>query len=413
MRNYSKLILAVSIVIGSLMIFLLSPSQASADPDHITLTWTGDPQTTQTITWRTDFTTTGGQVEYIEASNEGSFPQGARTVNAEVQGLATNIGSMSIHTVTLTGLKPGTRYVYRVGNATNWSKQSHFTTAAGDGRAFKFLMFGDSQSINYLAWRSTLHTAYMANPDAAFFINVGDLVDVGQDYKEWNGWFNAGDGVINNIPVLPVVGNHETYTPERTYSMPVMYTDQLKVPQNGPEGLKGQVYSFDYGNVHFSVLDSQAGEEREFAPDMLDLQKAWLDNDLKTTDKLWKIVLIHRPLYHNRAVDSDGDLREAFIPLIDKYKVDAVFSGHDHVYNRTYPFRSGQVVDAKDGTIYLTTGRSGTKTYVGAVAKDHSEVFHNPIDEPIYLTVEVNASTMLVRAFQRSGILLDEWSMIK
>lgn len=409
-QRSSKLIFAAFVLVGSLIAFLLSPTQASADPDHVTLTWTGDVRTTQTVTWRTGFTIKPGRVEYREANS--LFPQGGDQMTAEVQGLATNVGNMSIHSVTLTGLKPGTRYLYRVGDGTSWSEQYQFTTAADYGQSFKFLVFGDSQSINYLAWRTTLHTAYMANQDAAFFINVGDLVDVGQDYKEWNAWLGASKGVIDTIPVVPVVGNHETYTPNRTYSMPKFFTVQLKVPNNGPEGLTGQVYSFDYGNIHFSILDSQAGEERGFVPDMLELQKAWLEKDLKATDKMWKVILIHRPLYHNRPKDSDGDLREAFLPLIDKYQVDVVFSGHDHVYGRSYPLRGG-VIDKLNGTIYVTAGRSGTKTYQRAMAKDHNEVFYNPVDESNYLTVEVSGSTMTVKVFQRSGFLLDEWSLEK
>lgn len=413
-QRSSKLILAAFVLVAALVAFLLSPSQVSADPDHVTLTWTGDPQTTQTITWRTDFSLTPGLVQYNEVMNNGLFPQGALTSAAEVQGLSTNAGNMSIHSATLTGLKAGTRYIYRVGDGIHWSKQHYFTTAADNAQSFKFLIFGDSQSINYFAWRSTLHTAYQANRDAAFFINVGDLVDVGQNYNEWNAWFNASQGVIDTIPVVPVVGNHETYTPERTYSMPVFFTAQLKVPANGPEGLIGQVYSFDYGNVHFSVLDSQAGEEREFAPDMLEKQKVWLEHDLKTTNKIWKIVIIHRPLYHNRPQDSDGDLREAFIPLIDKYKVDIVFSGHDHVYARSYPLRNGSIAGSQtDGTIYLTAGRSGTKTYKSALAKEYNEVFHNPADEPNYITVEVNGGAIIAKVFKRNGFLIDEWLIRK
>lgn len=414
-RTRFKIIALLAVVVLSFAALLLTGStSASADPDHITLTWTDDARTTQTITWETEFTTATGMIQYIEADKASSFPQNARCATAAVEGLETNVGNISIHSATLIGLKPGTRYLYRVGDGSNWSKQSSFTTAAEPSQPFKFLVFGDSQSTNYLAWRTTLHTAYQANRDASFLINVGDLVDVGQDYNEWNAWFSAARGVIETIPVMPVVGNHETYTPQRKYSMPEFFTTQFKVPANGPEGLNGQVYSFDYGNAHFSVLDSQAGEEREFMPQMLDLQKVWLEQDLKATSKLWKIVLIHRPLYHNRPKGGDEDLRDAFVPILDKYHVDVVFSGHDHVYARSYPLYDGAAVESpKAGTIYVTSGRSGTKAYPGASARQYNEVFHNPVDEPNYITVEVSGSIMTVKAFQRSGFLIDEWSIVK
>ncbi|MEM5767343.1 MAG: metallophosphoesterase family protein, partial [Bacillota bacterium] len=100
---------------------------------------------------------------------------------------------------------------------------------------FKFLVFGDSQSTSYALWRATLHGAYGANANAAFFTNVGDLVDQGQDYNQWNGWFNAAEGVIDNIPAMPITGNHEYYTAERgRTAWPVFFTTQFKLPQNGP-----------------------------------------------------------------------------------------------------------------------------------------------------------------------------------
>ena len=94
---------------------------------------------------------------------------------------------------------------------------------------FKFLVFGDSQSSQYSVWQTTLHKAYQANKEAAFFINVGDLVDVGQDYAQWKAWFDAAQGVIDTIPAMPVAGNHEAYTPERRFSMPILFTAQLNV----------------------------------------------------------------------------------------------------------------------------------------------------------------------------------------
>lgn len=416
MRGFSLLLrkFVIALILPLMAFFILKVTTASARPEHITLTWMNDTGTTQTIMWQTEFTTAAGSVEFAEVRNDRQLlPQKVECVTAEVQGVAANTGTVSIHYATLTGLKPGTRYIYRVGDGVSWSKPNYFTTAAANNQPFKFLVFGDSQSINYLTWRTTLHTAYQANNDAAFFINIGDLVDVGQDKREWDAWFKACEGVIDNIPVIPVVGNHETYTLQKTYSMPDLFTAQFKMPNNGPEGLKGQVYSFDYGNMHFSVLDSQVGEEREFAPDMLEKQRVWLDDDLKNTNKFWKIVLIHRPLYHNRAQDSDGDLREAFIPIIEKYNVDIVFSGHDHVYARSFPLKGGVGVSRNEGTIYVTAGRSGTKTYRQAQAKSYNEVFYNPTDEANYMTVENQGKTIVVRVYKCSGGLIDEWIVNK
>lgn len=407
--------LVISLLVGASTALLSTmPSNATYFPSHMTLTWTGDPRTTQTITWKTDVTTVAGQVQYAEAVDGNSFPHNAQTVAAEVEQFSTNLGDMSIHSVTLNGLKPGTRYLYRVGDGAAWSEPHAFVTSAANVSGFKFLVFGDSQSINYGVWRTTLQQAYQANSDAVFFTNVGDLVDVGQDYAQWNAWFNAAQEVIATIPAMPVTGNHEAYTPERLFSMPVFFTTQFKLPPNGPERLKRQVYSFDYGDVHFIVLDSQAGEEERFVPDMLDQQRAWLEKDLQMNDKKWKVVFMHRPPYNNKAPDANANIRRAFVPIFDKYHADVVFTGHDHVYARTYPLYRDMIVDsAAKGTVYVATGRSGTKTYKDTVIKDWDQFFHDSVSEPNYLTVEVKDNVLTVKAFTQSGTLIDAWSIEK
>jgi len=411
-------ILALVIILGWIFSFqssaiMPSGSVASA-AEHTFLTWAGDPQTTQTITWRTQNPSEGNHIQYSEAKEGKVFSQNARVLVGEVEELATNVGKQYVHSLTITGLKPGTSYLYRWGDGQNWGETRSFRTAPMNPLAFTFLVFGDSQSSNYDVWRNTLQKAYQANPHGAFFINVGDLVDVGQDYAQWNAWFTAAQGVVDNIPVMPLPGNHESYTPSRMFSVPTLFTAQFKLPQNGPDGLKGQVYSFDYGDVHFSMLDSQEGEQRSFVPDMLEWQKAWLERDLASTKKKWKVVFSHRPPYNNKWSRDGSNIRRAFVPIFDKYHVDVVFTGHDHVYARTYPLYNDQVVDPPaKGTIYVAAGRSGTKYYHDVVAKDWNSFFYNPQDEPNYITVEVKDKVLTVNAFKQQGILIDTWKIEK
>ena len=409
---YKLLMLAGIAAVTALTFLLTGPGGAKAAPDHVILTWTGDARTTQTISWRSEVTQQAGGVEYVQSDSGLQMTTKKNVAAAEVEGLETNAGTMNIHTVTLTGLAPGKRYLYRVGSEeSGWSDVQSFSTAPLQDGKFKFLLFGDSQSYTYELWRQTLQNAFAANKDAAFMVNVGDLVDVGLDYGQWNGWFEAGKGVIDTLPVVPVVGNHETYTPAAKFSMPTLFTAQLKVPNNGPEELRGQVYSFDYGNVHFSVLDTQLGEERSFVSQMLEKQQTWLEKDLAASKKAWKVVLLHRPPYHNRPKAGDEELRDGLTPLFDKYQVDLVFAGHDHDYARSYPLYEGKI--AQRGTVYVTCGRSGTKTYKATEAKEWDAFFYNPIEEPNFLTVEVNGAELTLRSFLQSGTLIDEWTIRK
>jgi hypothetical protein len=401
-------------IVPSVHFLFSAVSLGSAVPDHITLTWSGDPQTTQTITWRMDKGAKDGFVEYGESLATRPFPYDTRTVTSNVEELSTNAGDMSIHSVTLSRLKPGTRYYYRVGYGNSWSDWYAFTTASKSAPEFTFLIFGDSQSINYDVWGATLHQAFQANSQAAFFINVGNLVDVGQDFMQWDAWLEAAKGVIDTIPAMPVLGNHDKYKPDRQISHPTLYTTLFKLPPNGPEHLKGKVYSFDYSEVHFVMLTSRSDEENRSFSGIVNEEKEWLEQDLQSTNKKWKVVVFHQPLYRNEASAANNNDREAFVPIFDKYHVDVVFSGHEQIYARTHPLYNNEIVaQAALGTIYVTSGKSGTKNYQNSEVKSWDVVFYNPLNEPIYLTVEVQSSIMTVKAFTQQGFMIDAWAVEK
>ena len=405
-------------LVGVCLILLLTAqitpvtAAAGGQPDHITLTWLQNPQTTQTITWRTDSSISGGQVRL--SPNSARQTSQYQLIQAVTKPLQVNTGEMNLHSATLTGLKPGSSYSYQVGYGSTWSHIHQFRTAPLLEEPFKFLIMGDSQSIDYDVWRTTLRQAAQSNPDAAFFVSMGDLVDVGQDYTEWEAWFAATAGVMESLPILPIVGNHECYTPQRHFSRPEYFTAQFNLPQNGPSDLAGQVYSFDYGDVHLVILDSQAGEQARFLPDMLEQQRLWLEADLAATTKRWKLVFMHRPIYGNKTDGIHTNLRRVFEPVFDRHRVDVVFTAHDHVYAHSGPFYDGgPLTDAQSGTLHVATGRTGTKTYSTVAEKPWNNRFFNPVNQPIFLSVTVDGATLRIGVFGQNGELLDSWELIK
>ncbi len=83
----------------------------------------------------------------------------------------------------LDNLTPETDYEYRLVSEKNASDWHSLKTARAD--AFKCLIFPDSQSSDYSDWENLAQTAAKLNPDAAFFINMGDIVDNGEDHTQW------------------------------------------------------------------------------------------------------------------------------------------------------------------------------------------------------------------------------------
>ena len=89
----------------------------------------------------------------------------------------------------------------------------------------------------------------------------------------------------------------------------------------------GTVYSFDYGKVHFVVLNSECKGEG------LKSQAKWAADDMSKTKQKYIIAAIHRGPYGGAGIA--GDVSEAFTPVFDKYNVELVLFGHDHSYIRT------------------------------------------------------------------------------
>lgn len=379
---------------------------ATATPDHIVLSLTDDPATTQTVTWRTDTTVASGFVQYRSDAGQ------SKTVAATCSDFESNTGTVRIFTAALSKLSPNTKYTYSVGDGTTWSEAHAFSTAEAKCSAFKFLLFGDSQSaVPYNPWKTTVHNACDANRDARLMLMTGDIVDSGFSWDHWNAWFDAARGVIDSIPLMPAHGNHEIYKPG---SKPYYWIRQFTLPQNGPDSLKGQAYSFDYGPVHFIVLDSQGDEE---GPQILEAQKAWLDADLAASKATWKIALFHKPPYPVYTIRPNKKVKAAFCPVFDKYHVDMVFNGHDHCVARTYTIAGDSIVKKpSQGTVYYMLGRSGGKRYKPSeVNKDDAwdAFFLNPQSQPNYVVVDVTKTSLTVKAFNQDGTIIDTFFIDK
>ncbi|MCE5287095.1 MAG: metallophosphoesterase, partial [Pelosinus sp.] len=164
--------------------------------------------------------------------------------------------------------------------------------------------------------------------------------------------------------------------------------------------------SYEYGDVHFAVLNTQQYELNDWYPELLERQKTWLEEDLAKSHKKWKVVLMHRGIWEfpfNGPLDQIG---QTFVPIIDKYQVDVVFTAHVHSYARTKPLRNGSY-DAS-GTIYITTGHSDDRVWDKSPQKPMDEFFYNPLDMPNYLVLEASQDVLKVAGFKQNGELFDQ-----
>lgn len=411
----------VSVILLVLMMLFasgatLAAAPGSSTPDHITLSLALDPTTSMTATWRTDSGTSGTAVQYaVQSGSSLTMPSTAAKVSGTSSSYSSSSGSMKIHHATLTNLKPGTSYLYRVGDGTHWSSVYQFKTEPANDADLKAVLFSDTQSgssssYNYTPWKTNLTSAVgRENPD--FTVIDGDLTEVGGSQKQWDAWYSAVKGTLEDIPMMPVVGNHDTYKTINNGAKPTAFTAQLTVPQNGPSSLKGQVYSFDYGPVHFVVLDSQGKEE---GLSILTAQKQWLDNDLKATKKTWKVVFFHKPPYPLKNNRPNSDVKAAFSPILEQNHVDLVVNGHDHAVGHTYPIYNGaKASSTAKGTTYAALGRAGAKYYTDVSKKSYDLSFFNPKDQPVYSLLTVNGKQLQLITKKASGTVVDSFTITK
>lgn len=386
-------------------------STDAVDASNIRQVITADSTTSRTFMWQSDYAEENPVVEYRQAGDDDSLMQ----LPASSDAFSDDGVTTYIHTAAVTDLKPGTAYEYRVGAGDKRSDWQSFHTA--QGHDFKALIFPDSQSSDYSVWAATAQPAWQRNQDAQFFINMGDLVDNGQDHYQWNAWFDVVGDMIARIPVVPLLGNHETYDKDWKVRMPEAYLHLFALPRIDREKYQNQFYSFDYGDVHFVVLNTQSQELTDFEPSLDEDEVAWFKEDMAKTTKKWKIVLMHkdplqygfanRPQPREEGFSPEGRL---WMPLFDQYGVDAVLSAHLHTYRDRGHIRNFQRDES--GPLYLITGVAGNVQYPGLWKQHSLDEYVAPQPETDnYMTLEATDDSLTFRGFLPDGQLLEEKSI--
>ncbi len=393
----------------------------TAMPDRLLLTWHADPATSQAVSWRTDNTVTRAFAQIAIASAGPNFVPTARDVPATTNPHVSDIGPFHFHTVRFEGLRPDTLYVYRVGDGTNFSAWCHFRTASTDPKPFTFVYFGDAQNDIKSHWSRVFREAFSDAPRALFMLHAGDLVNRGNREAEWAEWCDAGGWVNASIPTIAVIGNHE-YDMDRSGQLPTdpvalkkfprslstSWRHRFEFPDNGPQELPAQlretVYFIDIQGVRIISLNSMEKPES---------QAAWLEKVLVDNPNRWTVVSHHHPVYSAAPGRDNAELRHAWQPLYDKYKVDLVLQGHDHAYLRT-ELRSyenvptGAAARSPAGTMYVVSV-SGPKMYSKGVAPGVRRA-HNT---QLYQVITVAGDELKYQAKTATGELYDGFTLKK
>ncbi|MBL8206420.1 MAG: metallophosphoesterase [Blastocatellia bacterium] len=149
-------------------------------------------------------------------------------------------------------------------------------------------------------------------------------------------------------------------------------------------------YSFAQGDVEFFALDSTRMNAEQIA---------WIEAKLKASTARWKVAFFHHPLYSSgKRHGSEMNLRGVLEPLFTRFGVNAVFSGHDHFYERIKP---------QQGVQYFVQGASGQLRKNGMKKKTHLTAASNDVTHS-FLLVRANAAEMQVEAISETGEVIDK-----
>ena len=405
---YSRIARAVAIVSGQEIKPLLD-----SEGRYIRQIVAKDNSTSRTIMWQSDSSEPDTVIEYRMAGAENT-----QTIAATDKGFTDDGSTTYIHEATLTGLTPNTKYEYRVGYGTDRRSDWYLLETAGASE-YEVLIYPDSQSGDYSEWEQLVKNSADRNPNAALYISMGDLVDNGEQAYQWRTWLDSIKPLSARIPLAPTLGNHEMYTLDWKMREPRAYLNYFDVPSNGNTTFDRHYYSYDYGDVHYVVLDTQLYESTHednhdvHHPDLYDVQVQWLRQDLASNTKKWTVVLMHRDPFQY-AFDRPGASRAAgfdeegvlFMPIFDEFHVDLVLSAHLHSYrNRGHVRNFDRDVS---GPLYILTGIAGDARR--PKWKQHPlDVYVIPDREASnYMTMTVTPNQLVVKAFLADGTPIDE-----
>jgi hypothetical protein len=292
------------------------------------------------------------------------------------------------HTYTVTGLTPGTLYYYRVTAGTEVYPGSFRAAPADDATRVKVFAYGDTRTYpaphNLVAQDVVAH--YTADPDfQTIILSMGDLVTDGDTEIDWDSEFFISTyayirKMMASLPYQSCMGNHEG--------------DGLLFEKYFPYPFVADRYwSFDYGPVHFAVVDQYVAYGTG-SP-----QLTWLENDLATTTRPWKIVCLHEPGWSAGSHANNTNVQNYIHPLLMEYGVTMLFAGHNHYYARA----------VVSGIHHITTGGGGAPLYNPILTYPYIvtgvKAFH-------FCTIDIDGPVLHFEAINTGSSVIDSFTVV-
>jgi acid phosphatase type 7 len=396
-----------------------------------------------------------------------------------------NIEPHRVYHLSLTGLEPGKKFGYRVSQQNKVVFEAEGRAPRSADQKQRFVVFGDC-GVNSPEQKAIAYRAFVSKPH--YVMITGDIVygkGLISEYRN-NFWpvYNAdtaspseGAPLLRSTLFLAAPGNHDIAsrdlgkTPDglayyyywfQPLNGPIAAEGSpLVAPVVGPEAIKNAFlagagkafprmanFSLDYGNAHWTVLDANA------TVDWTDRElQEWVMQDLRAAQGAkWRFVSFHQPGFHSSKKHFDEQYMRVLAPIFEAGKVDLVFNGHVHNYQRTYPMTfvpsyengakpvlgpdgklskarhvdgkwtldktfNGKTDTTPQGVIYVVTGAGGQELYNPEQQDDPAswqEFTFKHISKDHSLTVaEIDGPTLTLRQLTTEGYEVDSFVITK
>ncbi len=168
--------------------------------------------------------------------------------------------------------------------------------------------------------------------------------NIGQYYSDYIFPYYGGyQNTSTENRFFPTLGNHDWNDPDLQG-----HIDYFTLPGNE------RYYDFQQGPIHFFIVDSDPREPDGRSSGSI--QAKWLETALSQSSSPWKLVFLHHPPYSSSLKrGGDDEMRLSFA----EWGADAVFAGHDHLYERIN----------KEGIIYFVNGLGGRWRSISPISR--------------------------------------------
>ena len=311
------------------------------------------------------------------------------------------------HSLELSELAPGTKYEYFIqiqdSNGTTRSGPYSFRTAQNSVESWSFLVYGDTRGddqepaliTNNGEHKLIVEAMARTFPEPEFYINAGDLVDRGERFDNWDNFFAIEAPLLRKLPFLPIRGNHDVD--------PQIF-NQLFFGSSAQSG-SDSWYKFEYYNALFVMLETgwNGVNETSVCSEKLDLQIPFLEKALKEAESkkvTWRFVCLHIPPFSSGNYGCNDELINKLVPIFEKYRVNCVFSAHNHMYERS----------VKNEVTYIVTGGGGAPFQVPAdLNKNPYSVF--TFNGSHFLQLRITPERVLVETFDSGGKIIEQFEI--